>query len=393
MSEPPKTGSRYRVGILMHASQEHMRQVALGVAHCAQLTPDWEVSGDGFHPLIPWNRLNKWKGDGIIAIVNSHEQIEILKKLNLPFVLAGSRVIDKKYSVVASNNYSIGQMAAEHLVESGFRRLVFLGQAVWDDELLRLKGFQELVEQRGLEFILSDIKLDEYRARDSSTHYRTNVDKLVTQLANFVTPFAVYCPNSVIARGLIEACNIAGLSIPEEVAIIGVNDDALECESILPAISTVVQQSRRIGFRACQYLHEMVVNHAGVSHQFLEPQGIVARQSTDVLLVDDQKVEKAMRFMRDNVGRGIGIEEVVAAVGISRRGLEVKFKQVLNRTPLSELNRVRIGKAKQLLRYSDASITAIALDSGFGSSQSFCVAFKKACGSSPTEFRRGENES
>ncbi|MCP4477687.1 MAG: substrate-binding domain-containing protein [Planctomycetaceae bacterium] len=392
MSASTCSKSPLKVGILVHASQEHMRQVALGVVHYTQVNSKWQVEGDGFHPLVPWNRLKQWDGDGLVAIVNTREQLKTLIDLDVPFVLAGSRIIDNRYPVVASDNVAIGRIAAEHLIECGFRRLVFLGQTIWDDERQRLEGFQESVQKRGIDFCFSDMRLEEYFVRDSSAHYRINIEKLVARLAEFEPPFAVFCPNSVIARGLIKACNIGDWNIPDEVGIIGVNDDPLECESISPSISTVAQQSRLIGFRACQLLNEIFTKNKKNEQIFLDPQGVVARRSTDVLLVGDQNVEKAMRFIRDHVQQGIGIEEVVAAVGISRRSLEIKFRQCLNRTPLSELNRVRIAKARELLRYTDNSITSIALGSGFGSSQSFCVAFKKASGCSPTEFRASHSK-
>ena len=384
--------SHFKVGIVMHASQEHMRQVALGIVHYTQLNPKWQVASDGFHPLIPWKHLDQWNGDGLIAIINSQDQIDTLSNLDVPFVLAGSRIIDKAHSLVASDNSAIGQIAAEHLIECGFKQLVFFGQETWDDERLRLEGFKGAAIKSGNDFDFADAEFDEYIVRDSSAHYRTNVEKLVEKLAEFAPPFGIFCPNAVIARGLVEASNIAGLSIPNEVGIIGVNNDALECESITPSISTVVQRSRKIGFRACQLLNKLVTQNGHNEHHFLEPHGIVARRSTDVLLVDDPNVESAIRFMKDNVSRGIGIDDVVVAVGISRRNLELRFKQCLGRTPLSELNRIRIGNGKKLLRYTDNSITTIALDSGFGSSQAFCVAFKKSCGCSPSEFRRQLND-
>ncbi len=377
-----------QVGIVMHSGQEHMRQVALGIANYTQLHPQWQIASDGFHPLTAWSTIRDWRGDGLVAIVNSHEQVATLKSLDVPFVLAGSRIIGDDIPVVASDNYAIGKMAAEHLVECGFRNLVFFGQTKWDDERIRYQGFRETLAECKLDCQYCDVELDEYLVRDHSAHYRTNVKKLHDNLAVFERPFGIFCPNSVLARGLVEAYNRAHIRIPDEVGIIGVNNDTLECESIHPTISTVVQQSQRIGFRSIELLNDIVSGTRQPEHVFLEPEGVIVRRSTDVMLVDDPSVEQAMRFMRDHAARGIGIEDVVAAVGISRRSLEVKFRQVLNRTPLAELNRIRIDNAKKLLRYTDQSITTIALQSGFGSSQSFCVAFKKACGCSPSDYRQ-----
>ena len=103
----PETESKFKVGVLMHASQEHMRQVALGVAHYTQVNPQWKVVGDGFYPLVPWNRLRYWSGDGLVAIVNSYEEAEKFSVLNVPVVLSGARIIDYRFSIVASNNFEI----------------------------------------------------------------------------------------------------------------------------------------------------------------------------------------------------------------------------------------------------------------------------------------------
>jgi LacI family transcriptional regulator len=202
-------------------------------------------------------------------------------------------------------------------------------------------------------------------------------------------PIGMFCPNSFIARAVIESAISVGATIPDDVALVAVNDDPLLCETTDPPLSAIVQDSIGIGFSAMEALVAKL-NGDQVSNQSLSPKRVSARRSSDVLMVGNEVVENALRHIRDNAHREMEISQIAEQVGVSRRTLEKKFRETIDSSPHQELLRMRMDLAKSLLIESNLSITQIALSSGFGSSQVFSTVFKKQSGVTPSQFRLKE---
>lgn len=376
----------------MQAGHEHMRQIALGAVDFHRENPSVQIVGDGFNPLVSWARLDQFQGDGLIAIANSEEELERLKRNRVPFVLAGSRFLDKHVSVVASDNRAIGNMAARHLVSCGLKSFLFIGSRKWDDERLRFEGFQEFLVERNVEYTLGDFSEVDFPFRDTTSYGSVELRSLVKILQeNDHRPLGVFCPNSFIARATVHACHSLGLVVPDKVAVLAVNDDAILCETSEPPLSSIVQSSSQIGFHAARLLTEQLLDGKSARHLFFPPRRLSVRRSTDVLMVGNETVERALRFMRDNAQSSIEITDIADHVGVSRRTLELKFRETLESTPRQELMRMRLDIARTLLTESEIPITQIALRSGFGGSQIFSTVFKKECGMTPTAFRAQTN--
>ena len=375
--------------MLLRSDHVHHRQIALGAVEFRRANPSVQIVGENLLPLITWNHLSDFQGDGLIAVVNSEEELDQLKSSGVPYVLAGSRFLRPGELVVCSDNLKIGKLASQHLVSCGLKNFLFVGGRKWDDERLRFDGFQNGLRESG--FQCEAVELNELNFPFTEKHEQRGLDltEINSAINGFKEPIGMFCPNSFIARAVIESAISVGATIPDDVALVAVNDDPLLCETTDPPLSAIVQNSIGIGFSAMEALVAKL-NGDQVSNQALSPKRVSARRSSDVLIVGNEVVENALRHIRDNAHREMEISQIAEQVGVSRRTLEKKFRETIDSSPHQELLRMRMDLAKSLLIESNLSITQIALSSGFGSSQVFSTVFKKQSGVTPSQFRLKE---
>jgi LacI family transcriptional regulator len=178
------------------------------------------------------------------------------------------------------------------------------------------------------------------------------------------------------------------VSVPDELAVLGVDNDELLCDLADPPLSSVIPDTRRTGYEAARLLEAMMAGERvpPVAH-LVSPLGVATRQSTDVLATDDGDLSAAVRFIREHATEGIRVEDVLRAVPLSRRALEARFKQQLGRTPHQEVLRLRIERVKELLAETDLSLTAIAHRTGYAHVEYLSVAFKRETGVPPSVYR------
>ena len=187
---------------------------------------------------------------------------------------------------------------------------------------------------------------------------------------------------------LISICCDAGIRVPDELAILGVDDDDLLCRQSYPPLSSVRPAAEQIGFQAAQMLDELFAGkQIEDSPRRLAPIGVATRQSTDIMAVEDPELARALRFIRDSADQPIDVEDVLKQVPMNRRTLERRFRTVLGRTPLQEIRRVHIEQAKQLLVDTDLPTPNIAIASGFANASRLAIIFRKMTGMKPTEYR------
>ena len=385
-----QSSNSQRIGLLLRPDHAHHREIALGAVEYQRANSHIQIVGDSFHPLVSWDHLKDFDGDAIVAIANSQQELQQLEESNIPFVLAGARFIDSRFPVVASNNLLVGELAANHLHSCGLKNFMFVGSLNWDDERLRYQGFQEQLKVLGAACAFGECAEIDFPFSDEVNSSKESVSRLVELIQNESKPLGLFCPNSFIARTALFAATRIGLKVPDDIAIIAVNNDPLLCETTNPPLSTIIQPSRQIGFHAVAILNECLQGEKA-RHLMLPPKRISVRRSSDVLMVGNEIVEKALRFIRDHCRFQIEISEIAEHVGVSRRTLEMRFRETLQSSPHQELLRTRLDLAKSLLLDSEIPITQIAMSTGFGSSQVFSTTFKKQTGQTPTQFRIQEH--
>jgi LacI family transcriptional regulator len=214
-------------------------------------------------------------------------------------------------------------------------------------------------------------------------------EAIAAWLQSLPRPLAVFACNDVRGRQIIDACNESGLSVPEEVAVIGVDDDEVICELCNPPLSSVQPDTMRLGYEGAALLDAMMEGETAPEETiFIPPKGIARRLSSEAAAIDDRGVASAMQIIRDHACEGLTVQGVVKRLHISRSTLERRFFAAFGRTPATEIERVRMSRAKLLLMETRYKLSKIALLTGYGTASQFATAFKRNTGLTPGNFRK-----
>ena len=289
---------------------------------------------------------------------------------------------------VGVDHEEAGRQAAEHLLDRGLRHFGFVGYPDHAFSLGREEGFRGRVEGAGY-------GMGSYHAPASSNIDPTGLwgwdDGLQGWLSDLPRPVGILASHDIQGVQVSEACLRGGLRVPEEVAIVGVDDDDLLCEMARPSLSSVALPGERIGHEAARLLDLLLTGSgspAPKANLRLPPLGVVARGSSDVLAIDDVDVAAAVRFIRSHSQEPIRVVEVLDEVSVSRRSLERRFRGALGRGIGEEIRRSRIERAKRLLSETEMPILHVATNSGFSEAKHLSVGFRQVTGMTPTEYRR-----
>lgn len=382
---------RPHVLVMVETSIAYGRGILRGVTRWLQAHRRWSMYLEQ-HELGagPPAWLDTWRGDGVLCRVTDPSVAEVLRRGGLPVVDLNDLHEDLGFVHVWSDHRGLGRLAAEHLLERGFRTLAFCGFSDQRWSRLRLEGFEAVARDAGLgvEAFASDW------FGPHAPDWETSQEQLKNWLRSFAPPVGVMACNDLRGQHVIDAARRAGLAVPEEVAVIGVDDDALLCDLCDPPLSSVRPNPEEIGFRAAELLDAMMVApHAAATSAttkgiLVSPLGVTARQSTDILAVGDPEVAATLRLMRERACDGLTMKQVLAATGMSRTSLERKFRDLLGRTPQAEIRAVQMKRARQLLAETDLPLERIAELVGFSQASYLSHAFKREVGESPRDYRR-----
>ncbi|MBN1910059.1 MAG: DNA-binding transcriptional regulator [Pirellulales bacterium] len=330
--------------------------------------------------------LEGWNGDGVIALIDTEAEAQAARRLKVPVVNLSGALRESGIPRVTVDNEAVGRLAAEHLLDCGYRRFAFYGtENLWYVEQ-RCEGFSRRVEEAGLPCVT-------FFAAGNPTGaqmWHHGQDELERWLAALETPIGVTACTDHRARMVSEACARLGLKIPGDVGILGVDNDELVCEFCISPLSSVSRSNHHVGFQAAALLARLMEN--GIRHApdvLIPPDGVVQRQSTDIVAVDDPNVAAAVRFIRENLHKPFGVKLITAQLTVSRRSLEQGFRAQLGCTPYAYLCRQRIDRAKQMLGCpTRPKISQIARACGFNNPLQFRRAFARATGITPQAYRR-----
>jgi LacI family transcriptional regulator, galactose operon repressor len=375
-----------RVALLFHRDLAFCRGVLKGIE-------SWlNESGAGWHvrhaPSTPdvLPSLWEWAPDGVLGHVFDADLAADLQRWQGPWVNTTLTLPDLTVPTVDAHHRAIGRMAAEYLLQRGHRSFGFFGNPWALFSKQREQGFRRRLKQAGYELQVAYAEYLPMRPAQSSwVRIDTELEDWLQKLSK---PAAVFCCHDVPARDLIEVCTSIGLRVPEDLAILGVDNDRFECEIARPTLSSVSLQLGEIGRTAAAMLQRQMKGQAVRQRPLLiEPNQVVTRRSTDSLAVEDRAVRKALDFLQASVQEPIAVTDVARAVGLSRRQLERSFRDALGRTVLSEIHRLRLDRALKLLRETDWKIEVVAYRAGFSGSRQMAEIFRRQFGRPPREFR------
>ena len=375
---------RVRIGLLLNRWHTWGRGIIEGVYDFAEAHGQWLIRV--FDPETrEIRRLKKFNPQGVIAFLNNAELAREVLRLRVTTVNVSGELHLPKVPRVGLDDEMIGRMAAQHLLERGLRHFGFYGHLKSGFTQRREIGFRAELANRG--FDVSVLRLDPERL--VSERFEPAEVRVRRWLMKLQKPVGVMADMDLAGRALTEVCRDAGVSVPTDLAVIGVDDDELQCRIAHPPLSSIRTPPREIGHRAGQILEGLLEGRdIGPMPVILPPVMVVPRASTDVLLLADPEVTAALRFIRDNVEQRITVDDVLAAVPISRSWLERRFKAMLGRTPYEEIQRMHIERARKLLAETDWSIARIAESSGYASASRFSHAFRREMDMTPVDYRR-----
>lgn len=327
-----------------------------------------------------------WPGDGAITCYGA-SLAEFIDHLTIPTVDVTIEEMPRTVPRVVVDNQKIGEMAAEHYYTRGYTHYAYYSWAEVTVNKVRRDSFFKALEARGVpKEHLYDIK---QTPDELIGDWHKHEQDIFNKLSKLPRPLAVFAGQDNLGATLIEICVRNGIHVPEEVAVLGVDNIELLCESTIVPLSSIRTNLTEVGYRAAEQLDRLmqgeIVHDEPVKR--IPPHSVVRRQSTDALAVTHPAVVSAIRFIRENFGQPITIEDICDYTKLSKRGLEKAFQTHLGRSPASELRRLRIQNAKRLLTETDDKIEYIAVSCGYSNSSNLSCAFKKDTGMSPRAYR------
>ncbi len=388
------TKPRRRVALVYPLAVPWMTMYVRGIMDYGQQHGGWSLTtsppsliGAGEVPLT-LDELRGWPGHGVITAILNKKDVRAAHRLGIPVVnlaatLRGTEGIHR----VMPDHYAMGRLAAEHLLEHGLRRLAYYGiEGFWFSKE-RGRGFIECAKRAGV--TCKVLELPRKEGAWAKLHKRTTL--LVHWLKQLRPPVGILAVQDYRARTVIEECERLDLHIPHDVAVIGMENDPTLCEFCHPTLSSVSRNSWQLGFETATVLDRLMDGLPTPSDVVVPSDGVVARQSTDTIAVEDPHLTDALHFIHDHLDTPLGIDQIVEATSISRRQLEARFRRVLDCTPLDYLSRKRVEQAQQLLATPEKiKFPKLAADCGFSSVEQMRLAFKRVTGMTPLEYRQAE---
>ncbi|MBX3435041.1 MAG: DNA-binding transcriptional regulator [Pirellulales bacterium] len=384
-----------RVILLIESSRAYGRNCLLGVADYVRAHGGWQVLQveRGLGERLPAG-LAAWRGDGVIARIESARMADEIARLRLPTVDLRGVVRPPHGATFDADHEAIARLAADHFLHRGFRHFAYCGFAGVDFSDKRDRAFRAALEGRAA-------SLESYaaprRARGQVTVLQSEAGgefesaRLAAWLRRLPKPVAVLACNDVRGRQVLEACSQGGVPAPEEAAVLGVDDDQVICELSSPPLSSIRPAAHRIGFEGAAMLDRLMAGGAPPAEVVLiAPQGLTQRQSSDVAAVDDPDVAAALAFIRDHAGGGLRVAELLQRVPVSRSTLERRFRAAVGRSPAAEIERVRMSRAQALLCDTDYGLERIARLTGYQCASQFAAAFKRCVKTTPGAFRKAQ---
>jgi len=376
-----------RVAVLIEASNAYGRGLLEGIHRHVREHDPWTIllpeHGRGLPPLAMFSR---WQGDGMIARIETPAiaaaVATLRRRLGIPVIDVSAARLLPGVPYVETDDTAIARLAADHFVERDFRHFAFLGddRFRWSDN--RGAALTAALGARGRTVAMFD------RRTRHGTRGGDEDAAIELWLVRLPKPLALFACYDVRGRQALDACRRAGIAVPDEVAVLGVDDDEVLCSLSSPPLSSVIPDSRGAGRLAAGLLERLMQGEILEAEEWLlPPLGIAARQSSDALAIDDQLVVAAVRLIRERACAGIKVQDVVREIGTSRRILDDRFAARIGHTPHEEIARQRFRRVEQLLAETDLPLTKIAERCGFRHAEYMTVAFGRRHGMPPSRWR------
>lgn len=380
-----------RVAVLLESSHAVSRNMIRGILEYVRLYGPWGidiVSGGAGDQRLPNRRY--WKGDGVIGRIPNDKVAEEVVAAKLPTVVIDpiDAFLDPEHPLsrnhsIRCNSAAVGVVAADYFLNGKYGHYAFVGEATginWS-RARRQAFIARLAEFGHSCFVYPEPPVNR---RDWDVERKT----MVAWLKRLPLPLALFVANDQRARQVLDACLIASLPVPYQVAVLGVNNDRLVCETTLPPLSSIALHAKQAGFEAARMLDRLMRKEKPKTLSLLfEPDGVVARESTESIHVRNASVINMLEFIRINGGRKIRVTDIADHLGVSRQWAERTFKKELGRSIMEEIKNVRMRSIHDMVVQTDLPFQEIAAECGFESANHLGIIFKQEFGVTMGEYR------
>ena len=381
---------RPQVALIVETSRSYGRSLLRGVASFAHTRTNWSLL---HQEMTIDTSLPSWitasSASGVIARVDARNIVP-LRSMGVPIVDVRCHDTFQGIPQVETDDQAVSQLAFEHLWERGFRRFAFCGYKFAHYSQTRLRFFSQFVNQAGCPLSVyesssqPDATLTQVEERG-----HIDVDRMSAWLSTFAPPTGLFVCNDIRGQQVMNVCRSLEIAIPDDIAVIGVDDDDAICPLSDPPLSSVKPNAEQVGYRAAEILDSMMKGNAVPSAiEYVAPCEVVQRLSTQVYAVEDREIARACRYIREHACDGIDVSDVARVVSISRRQLERRFRERLGRTPHDEITMTQVARVKQLLRETRMTLEQIAASAGYSHTERLSTVFKRVTSQTPGIYRR-----
>ena len=379
-----------RVALLLESDMAFDRAIARGVGHYIHSHTGWVILMDPM-TKASLESLKHWSPDGIITSIHLPAIRDIATITGIPIVGFGSNSGQQdeelKFPVVSSNQTEIGRMAARYFINKGLRHFAFCGgaeRAHWCTQ--RKASFMEELSKQGF-------TCDVYQPDDATV---ASMPSAIVSLGNWLEtlpkPAGVFVFFDGWARWVLDACVLQNLQVPQEVSVLGVDNDQWLCDLSQPSLSSIDANVETAGYVAADILHKLMSGQpapAGVT--YIDPAKVEERDSSSYLAFEDQEVAVAIRYIKEHACDPIAPADVLKLTGMSNSTAYRKFMKALGRSIHDEIQRVQMERVQQMLTSTNLSVTEAARQAGFQNMRYLTKVFRDATGMTPTEYRRNKS--
>lgn len=375
---PPSSQKSVLLALSRYSPGTHMGVARFASRHNWHLNCEMALTG----------RLPEgWRGDGIITLLDERDDVaNFVRRAKVPAVDLSVIRPEIRLPRVSGDHSAIGQTAGELFAERGFRHCAWF--TTHDDPASRMRrdGFFSALRTQALTL---ESWIFPQRARRKLDEWTVKSDWLIKRLRAIPKPAAVFAFHDGEAANVLDACMLADIPVPEEIAILGVDNNPVICESVRVHLSSVNHDLEGLGYAGAALLARLMDGEKPPRQPILiAPRGVTERRSTDALAVTDPAVRRALEFLRANYPRLIGPDDAAAAAGVPRGQLEAGFRKWFHHSMRGELARIRLQRAKELLLATRLPVADIAAGTGFNTAQYFNNVFRRETGLTPLNYRR-----
>jgi LacI family transcriptional regulator len=381
------------VALLVETSRGYGRQVALGVARYSSLHGPWSfmlTPGD-FDQILP--EMKYWGGDGIIARLENEQVERAVLAADLPTIALdmNERQLDpenplSRFTNLAVDSEAAAELVADHLIGHGLKNFAFVGVKgkIWSKR--REVAFAKRVAADGHQIAIYEPTDDE-----SKVPWELERGRLADWLSTLPRPVGVMACNDVRGRQVLDACRMASLVVPKDVAVVGVDNDELFCELAYPTLSSVALNGVMAGYRAAERLDAMMRRKAKPTTRgttlAVEALRVIERESSNLYNIDDVVVVAALQFITQARGKRLAVDDVVKVSNLSQRELDRRFREAVGHSISSEIQRTQLDLAKRLLEETDHPVPQIAKMAGYSSASYMIQVFRRRLDTTPAKYR------